>query len=100
LFAENKRTKDFALPSFTLHVQPPHLYNVGASLPFEKRFVAMPAEGVRFIEDVQRDQAIVQVQQSLRDSLSHFVKCLVRRVHLLAIRQAIWDYLGFEIKIA
>lgn len=39
--------------AFTLHVQPPHLYNVGASLPFEERFVAVPAERVRLIENVQ-----------------------------------------------
>jgi len=69
----------------TLHVQPPHLYNVGTPLPFEKRFVAVPAEGVRFVEDIQRDQPIVQIQQSLRNSLGHFVKRLVRCVHLLAI---------------
>lgn len=39
--------------SFTLHIQPPHLYNVGAAFPLEERLIAMPAERVRLVEDVQ-----------------------------------------------
>jgi len=57
----------------TLHVEPPHLDSEGAALSFEKSVLALPVERVGVLEDVEAEQAAVQVEQTFGQRLHHFL---------------------------